>query len=55
MIIGFSTQIMPEMAARFSFCWTAQQSKSDKCGVLQKAQYVKTRGLQRLVTGCLSR
>jgi hypothetical protein len=38
MIIGLNYQIMPEMVARFSFCWTAQQSSSDNRGVLQKAR-----------------
>jgi hypothetical protein len=27
---------MPEMAARFSFCWAAQQSSSDSAGFCKR-------------------
>jgi hypothetical protein len=39
MVIVFGTRIKPEMVACFSFCSTAQQSGSDKRGVLQKAPH----------------
>jgi hypothetical protein len=39
MIIGLNYQIMPEMVARLSFCWTAQQSSSDNRGGFAKGSY----------------